>query len=368
MPGNLLFANREFPQDPKDTKAILNYLYMLQEELRYTMGNMSGDNFNDTGLTDLSNIVTHDLSITVQNAVDSVDAVASSVVTLQGEATDQGAALTLLAGYTGQSGVVTIATTAAWNALSPKVTTTIYYVTQTAKYMKWNGTDWTACNNIAEASFTLAAINGLSSASIIADRINFTGFTTFLTAADVGAGGSTVIDGGRISTGTLFTESLAAVEADDGYDYIAMQDGFDFRNASYMPFTNASYVPWSRSIQGLHALVFHGDAVLDAYGAGTAGNAPTAVTGYIRNIQSNTGAVTQSGVEIISARTLKLEAQAIGGATSGAGVAIFSRGLNALAEGEYSYELLVNDTGIYASKFRKISGVVTALDTTTLYS
>lgn len=79
MPGNLLFSDKTFPNDPKDIKAILNYLYMLQEELRYTMGNMSGDNFNDAGLTDLSNIITHDLSITVQNVTDSVDVVAGSV-------------------------------------------------------------------------------------------------------------------------------------------------------------------------------------------------------------------------------------------------------------------------------------------------
>lgn len=47
-----------------------------------------------------------------------------------------------------------------------------------------------------------------SSIQIKADKINFTGFTTFLRPSDVGAGGSTTIDGGRITTGTISADRI----------------------------------------------------------------------------------------------------------------------------------------------------------------
>ena len=51
-------------------------------------------------------------------------------------------------------------------------------------------------------SIVISAINGVGSQALINfDKINITGVTTFLKASDVGAGGQTVIDGGRITTG-----------------------------------------------------------------------------------------------------------------------------------------------------------------------
>ena len=49
-----------------------------------------------------------------------------------------------------------------------------------------------------------------SSIKIKADKIDFTGFTTFLRASDLGAGGSTTIDGGRITTGTISADRIDA--------------------------------------------------------------------------------------------------------------------------------------------------------------
>ena len=47
-----------------------------------------------------------------------------------------------------------------------------------------------------------------SSIKIKADKIDFTGFTTFLRASDLGASGSTTIDGGRITTGTISADRI----------------------------------------------------------------------------------------------------------------------------------------------------------------
>lgn len=47
-----------------------------------------------------------------------------------------------------------------------------------------------------------------SSIQIQASKINFTGFTTFLRPSDVGENGSTTIDGGRITTGTISADRI----------------------------------------------------------------------------------------------------------------------------------------------------------------
>lgn len=47
-----------------------------------------------------------------------------------------------------------------------------------------------------------------STIKIKADKIDFTGFTTFLRASDLGASGATTIDGGRITTGTISADRI----------------------------------------------------------------------------------------------------------------------------------------------------------------
>ena len=407
MPGNLLFADTTMPSVTGDTKQdikrILNHMYMLQEELRYTLGNLSGDNFNDTGLVDLSGIVTADLSITVQSVSDVADGAAAAVITIQGDVSDQGAELTLIAGYTGQDDVVTIATTALWAALTPKVTTTVYYVTQEAKYKKYNGTAWVDCNNISEASFTLSAINGQSAVSLNADRINFTGFTTFVRPDDLSSTGTTTIDGGRINTNTInanrivtgsfvapgdiyttntttidggkittntidgnriITNSLAtaALEAVDGpgsVDYIAVKNGLDFRNPIYIPIETTAYSPWNRSIQGVHSVVFFGDAELTAGGLGDTDNELTS-TASITNQQTASGTITQSGLLINTTGYMQIYGQYNGNASASSGIRLSHKRpeLSVLADGQKCYELVIDDTGITAWKYTRTGGTI----------
>ncbi len=66
MPGNLLDTDIYFPQindkDQKEiNKEVIDYLYMLQEQLRYSFGNLGIDNFNDTELDELSELITEPL-------------------------------------------------------------------------------------------------------------------------------------------------------------------------------------------------------------------------------------------------------------------------------------------------------------------
>jgi hypothetical protein len=64
----------------------------------------------------------------------------------------------------------------------------------------------------ANASFIIAAINGQSTAKIKADLIEMTGTTVFLTAADVGASGTTTIHGDRVRLGSLISNNYKEVD------------------------------------------------------------------------------------------------------------------------------------------------------------
>lgn len=66
--------------------------------------------------------------------------------------------------------------------------------------------------NTVNSAGIVAAINAAgSTVRINADKIINTGTTMFLTAGDVGAGGQTVIDGGRITTGEVSSDRFKRV-------------------------------------------------------------------------------------------------------------------------------------------------------------
>lgn len=64
MPGSILSADTGFPYLSEEHTAqekidkIQSYLYMLLEQLRYTLGNLDAENFNEEGLNDLAELIT----------------------------------------------------------------------------------------------------------------------------------------------------------------------------------------------------------------------------------------------------------------------------------------------------------------------
>ena len=64
MPNNLLTVDTAFPtftpEQTTDEKldVVTNYLYMLLEQLRYTLQNLGAGNFNDTELGEIGKIIT----------------------------------------------------------------------------------------------------------------------------------------------------------------------------------------------------------------------------------------------------------------------------------------------------------------------
>lgn len=190
MPGNLLFADVSFPtvsgdDTKRDLKNVMNYLYMLREELRYTMGNIGVENFNAQSLTDLSGIVVGTLDIKIQSFEGSL----SQII---GKADETEASLTLLSQYTtnNTNAIASVQTQANANSSS------ISLVVGSTKLVGTTGT--------VNASLIISTING-GTATIDAARINLVGY---ITATDLSSTGTTVIDGGRITTGTLSASKI----------------------------------------------------------------------------------------------------------------------------------------------------------------
>lgn len=78
MPGNLLSADISFPTfTPEQTNeqkldVVTNYLYMLLEQLRYTLQNLGAGNFNDTELGEIGKIITEPIYIDLENAAGAI--------------------------------------------------------------------------------------------------------------------------------------------------------------------------------------------------------------------------------------------------------------------------------------------------------
>lgn len=257
MPGNLLFADTNLPNvtgedTAADLKNIMNYLYMLREELSYTMSNIGVENFNDTELTDLGALVTEDLSITVQSNT-------ASIATISAKADANEAAIDLAAAYTGLDEVVSVTS---WPA-DPDETKVYRY---NGNYYRHDGASWVNDTSITSASLTLAAINGQSSASLVADRINFTGFTTFATTAGL-ADGTTTVDGGCLTNDTVETTTLKS-KTESNIKSLDFYAGIDF---TAMDEASTSYYPDSRDIKGVYKVRFSKDTSLSS-GHGQTGN------------------------------------------------------------------------------------------------
>lgn len=73
MPSNLLQADVGFPQFKDDQKPdekitqVVNYLYMLLEQLRYSFGNLGSENFSESGIEELQTILTEPIYGRLEN-------------------------------------------------------------------------------------------------------------------------------------------------------------------------------------------------------------------------------------------------------------------------------------------------------------
>ena len=249
MPSSLQTLDTAFPKidDHQTTEEnfnqVVNYLYMLLENLRYTLGNLGEDNFNDTELDSIGKLITepvwariaddegniHTLNVTAQNLLSQVSDLDGNLSALQQTAETLSSRITTADGNISaltqtanslsskisdaEGNISSLSQTV--NGLSSKITTAegnISSLQQTA------GTLSTKVSNVEGSvstltqtvnGFSLSVSNGTSSSTIklmsgstviSSKSISFSGMVTF---SDLSTKGSTTINGSNITTGTI---------------------------------------------------------------------------------------------------------------------------------------------------------------------
>ena len=134
-------------------------------------------------------VTTTNLNTSIGQYIDSTAGTAKIVSAVSGEYATKNE----LSGY---------ATTSALSEISQTVSDVKADITLSTSYTK----DTIGTN--VQALLQLVSNPNSSAIKIKADKIDFTGFTTFLRASDLGASGATTIDGGRITTGTISADRI----------------------------------------------------------------------------------------------------------------------------------------------------------------
>ena len=225
MPSNLLNADINFPNlQGKSTEekfgTITNYLYMLLEQLRYSMANLGVSNFNEAEIENLANIITEpvyiqlkdqegnllSLSAEVDNVTSRVTDVEGNVTTLQQTSSSMMSSISNLEGD-----VSTLQQTA--GSLTSRITDAegnISSLTQTvngfeSEISSVEGTVSSLTQTVN--SISLGVSNGSSGSTItlykngIAASSQYIQFTGMVTFSDLSTEGQTSINGGNIAAG-----------------------------------------------------------------------------------------------------------------------------------------------------------------------
>lgn len=204
MPSNMLFMDTLFPKitEEDSTKAaikkILNYQFMLNEQLQYSFYNLGVENFNQVEWDNLT-----------QPIYASIGEAESAITELA--LTSEGLGLRVSNAEKGVSELTVTAQglTASVDGLTTNLGTLSSQVNIQAGTISSIVANVGANGTVTAASIVQTINNSGSSVMISADKIYMTGSTTFLTAKDVGANGSTTINGSLITTGQLDADLIA---------------------------------------------------------------------------------------------------------------------------------------------------------------
>lgn len=249
MPSSLQTLDTAFPKidDHQTTEEnfnqVVNYLYMLLENLRYTLGNLGEDNFNDTELDSIAKLIQepiwariaddegniHTLNVTAENLLSQVSDLDGNISALQQTAETLSSRITTADGNISsltqtanslsskisdaEGNISSLSQTV--NGLSSKISTAegnISSLQQTAsslssKVSNVEGSVSTLTQTVN--GFSLSVSNGTSSSTIklmsgstviSSKSISFSGMVTF---SDLSKKGSTTINGSNITTGTI---------------------------------------------------------------------------------------------------------------------------------------------------------------------
>jgi hypothetical protein len=194
MPSNWLYVDTNFPvftgEESTDDKVstIQNYVFMLVEQLRYTLRNLDLRNMNQPAVKKFSNYLTEPIYGRIENAEGDITQLA---VTAQGIAVRVTNA---------EGNITTLQITA--NGLQSQVSAVDGRVTTLKQTV--DGFSLTASNG-ENFSYIYLTSRGINFGSA---KIEFTGVVTF---KDLSTSGRTTINGGNITTGTIRAIDISGV-------------------------------------------------------------------------------------------------------------------------------------------------------------
>ena len=256
MPGNILAADTSFPNLKKEQTTdekfgvITNYLYMLLEQLRYTLANLGTGNFNETELEEFINLITEPVYIQLHDAEGNISSLQITAESLTSRLTDaegnisvlQQTSESLSSRITDTEGNVSILQQTS-NSLVSRVTdaegniSTLQQTSSSLLIRVGNTEGNVTTLQQTVNSITLSVSNGETTSvislmkngiAVSSQIIQFSGIVTF---QNLSSSGATVINGDNIITGTITGTTLVSREYTNvptwlsGRRTVAIQEG-----------------------------------------------------------------------------------------------------------------------------------------------
>lgn len=212
MPSNWLYIDSNFPTFTgeeslkEQVTTIQNYMYMLVEQLRYTLHNLDLSNMNEAAVDDWENAITEPIYAYLEDDDQRITQLSITAAGLSARMSDaEGNITTLQATSTGLAAQITDAEgdIAALQVTASGLSTTV--ANQAGQISSLQQT---------VDSFSLSVSNGESSSTIYlyaggtlidSARVTFTGMVTFV---DLEESGATTINGDNITTGTIYADVI----------------------------------------------------------------------------------------------------------------------------------------------------------------
>lgn len=193
MPTALMLTEDALPKyneaqdDTQRIKEIYNYLFMLVEQLRYSLANLGVQNFNETELDNISDSISDPLKEDIGMLSHTIENQSGSIaeLTLTADA--------LVSRMTNAEGDISTLTQTA-TSLSSRISSAEGDISEISQTV--NGLSFSVTNGSSSSIIRLMS----GSIQLSSANITFSGMVTF---SDLSTAGRTTINGGNITTGTI---------------------------------------------------------------------------------------------------------------------------------------------------------------------
>jgi len=272
-------------RDSDRIKTIYNYLFMLVEQLRYSLGNISEDNFNAASLDKIKSDISEPIYRRIEDSDGNISTLIQTAEMLQSRISNA------------EGDISTLTQTA--GSLSSRISSAEGDISSI--YQTVNGISLSVANEEGQSTIKLIR-NGIAVSS---ETIVFSGFVRF---TDLSTSGSTTINGDNITTGSIkvdlikpnkdnwisFSSSIAAPSLSTKYIDIA-ENVHMCLGSEGTDSTVASQYPNSIYIEAYNGVIFGSTPRVKTYKNGAYGYYDVITTANIADYISDVDLVAKFG-------------------------------------------------------------------------